>query len=319
MLPTFGNHSHYLCTIKIIRNGKKLLQPLRLAHRHYQKHGYITFSDISDLWQRSALNEDGSYLPERTFFNHREAIKDIFGIDIRFDKTLGYYLACDDLNAEGIRDWLLTSLSVNNLINESSELRDRILFENIPSGRQYLHTVIDAMKEGMILEMSYQKFTDDEPKTYDVAPYCVKIYKQRWYMVAKPSGSKELRVYCLDRVQMLQQTRKSFKLPEKFKADEYFAQYFGIVHDTQYPVQKIRLRVFDKQRHYLRTLPLHSSQTEKGITPEWSIFEYTMAPTWDVEQELLQYADQVEVLEPACLRDMMIEHAWTMLHLYKEA
>ncbi len=284
-----------------------------------KKHGYITFSDISDLWQKSGLNEDGSYLPERTFFNHREAIKEIFGVDIKFDKTLGYYLACDDLSVEGIREWLLTSLSVNNLINESSEMRDRILFEYIPSGLQYLHTVIDAMKESVVLEMTYQKFTDEEPSTYDVAPYCVKVYKQRWYMAAKPFKSSGIRIYALDRVQMLQPTRKTFKMPAKFNAEEYFADYFGIVHDEQYPVQKIRLKVYDKQRHYFRTLPLHKSQTEVEENPEWSIFEYNMAPTWDLEQELLQYNDQVEVLEPQCLRDMIIEHAWNILHAYKEA
>ena len=51
---------------------------------------------------------------------------------------------------------------------------------------------------------------------------------------------------------------------------------------------------------------------------EWSIFECEIAPTWEVERELLQHNDMVEVLEPTCLRDMMIEHAWNMLNLYKE-
>ncbi len=54
-----------------------------------QQYGYITFSDLSDLWQRSSINEDGSPLPERTFFNHRDAIRDIFGIDIKFDRYSG--------------------------------------------------------------------------------------------------------------------------------------------------------------------------------------------------------------------------------------
>ncbi|MCQ2154110.1 MAG: WYL domain-containing protein, partial [Bacteroidales bacterium] len=97
-----------------------------------RSHGYITFSDISDLWQKAAINEDGSYLPERTFFNHREAISDIFGIEIRFDKSLGYYITEDSNDTEGIRSWLLTSLSVNNLINESAAMHSRILFEKIP-------------------------------------------------------------------------------------------------------------------------------------------------------------------------------------------
>ena len=283
-----------------------------------RRHGYITFSDISDLWQKASINEDCGYLPERTFFNHREAISDIFGIEIKFDKSLGYYITEDSNDTEGIRNWLLTSLSVNNLINESAAMHSRILFEKIPSGEKYLSTIIEAMKEGKILEMTYQKFQDDEPKTYDVAPYCVKVYKQRWYMLAKPTDRKSgLHIYALDRIYLLQQTRKDFKLPDKFNAENYFADWFGIVHDEEYEPCTIRLKVWSKQRNYFRTLPLHHSQKETEIHDDWSIFEYRMAPTWDLEQELLQYNDNVEVLEPQSLRDQMIEHAGNILELYK--
>ena len=283
-----------------------------------RRHGYITFSDISDLWQKASINEDCGYLPERTFFNHREAISDIFGIEIKFDKSLGYYITEDSNDTEGIRNWLLTSLSVNNLINESAAMHSRILFEKIPSGEKYLSTIIEAMKEGKILEMTYQKFQDDEPKTYDVAPYCVKVYKQRWYMLAKPTDRKSgLHIYALDRIHLLQQTRKDFKLPEKFNAENYFADWFGIVHDEEYEPCTIRLKVWSKQRNYFRTLPLHHSQKETETHDDWSIFEYRMAPTWDLEQELLQYNDNVEVLEPQSLRDQMIEHAGNILDLYK--
>ena len=283
-----------------------------------RRHGYITFSDISDLWQKASINEDCGYLPERTFFNHREAISDIFGIEIKFDKSLGSYITEDSTDTEGIRNWLLASLSVNNLINESAAMHSRILFEKIPSGEKYLSTIIEAMKEGKILEMTYKKFQDDEPKTYDVAPYCVKVYKQRWYMLAKPTDRKSgLHIYALDRIHLLQQTRKDFKLPEKFNAENYFADWFGIVHDEEYEPCTIRLKVWSKQRNYFRTLPLHHSQKETEIHDDWSVFEYRMAPTWDLEQELLQYNDNVEVLEPQSLRDQMIEHAGNILELYK--
>lgn len=73
-----------------------------------------------------------------------------------------------------------------------------------------------------------------------------------------------------------------------------------------------------RQRHFFRTLPLHGSQQEVETHDDWSVFEYFMAPTWDLEQDLLQYNDCVEVLEPKSLRDTMIEHARNMLHLYNE-
>lgn len=282
------------------------------------QHGYITQTDLSDLWQRSALNEDGVPLPSRTFHNHREAILDMFGIDIKFDKARGYYIANEDTNANGIRNWLMTSLSVNNLINESSTLRDRIILEDIPSSQDYLRSIINAMKEGKMLEMEYQKFKDSQKYKVIIAPYCVKLFKQRWYVVGQPSDAQKPRIYALDRIKGLLQTRRDFKVPEKFDAKEYFANWFGIVHDeVNYKPEIIRLKVWAKQRNYFHTLPLHHSQKEVEEHDDWSIFEYFMAPTWDLEQELLQYNDNVEVLEPQSLRDQMIEHAGNILELYK--
>ena len=282
------------------------------------QHGHITQTDLSDLWQRSALNDDGTPLPSRTFHNHREAILDMFGIDIKFDKALGYYIANEDLNANGIRNWLMTSLSVNNLINESSMLRDRIILEEIPSSQDYLRTIINAMKEGKMLEMEYQKFKDSQKFRVVIAPYCVKLFKQRWYVAGKPSDAQKPKIYALDRIHELLQTRRNFIIPEKFDAKDYFYNWFGIVHDDiNYKPETIRLKVWDKQRNYFTTLPLHHSQKEIEHHDDWSIFEYFMAPTWDLEQELLQYNDNVEVLEPQSLRDQMIEHAGNILELYK--
>lgn len=55
------------------------------------RHGHISFSDISRLWARSPLNQlRENYLPERTFHNHRQAILNTFGIEIKCDRSLGY-------------------------------------------------------------------------------------------------------------------------------------------------------------------------------------------------------------------------------------
>lgn len=283
-----------------------------------QQYGYITFSDLSDLWQRSSINEDGSPLPERTFFNHRDAIRDIFGIDIKFDKLLGYYITEGSSDAKGIRSWLLTTLSVNNLINESAGMRNRIMLEHIPSGQQYLSIVINAMKENKKLDLSYRRFQDSDDLHITVNPWCVKIYKQRWYLLAVQDGKATPRVYSFDRITNLQVTRQSFKLPKGFDAEEFFSKFFGIVCDDNIAAENIRLKVWSKQRNYFRTLPLHHSQREVEIQEDWSIFEYDMAPTWDLEMELLQYNDNVEVLAPTSLRDMMIEHAWNIVHLYDD-
>ena len=282
-------------------------------------HGHITFTDISDLWRDSALNDTKDKMSERTFFNHKKAIKETFGIDIKFDKVLGYYLDDDNFEAEDIKSWLLASLSVNNTLTEGADLRSRILFEREPSGEKYISSVIRAMREGKQVEISYRKFKDDEARTFDICPFALKIFKQRWYLIGgKNSKDLEPHIYALDRVEYLQQTRRDFKMPDKFDAEDYFAGYFGIVVDKNERPQRIVLKVYNKQRQYFRTLPLHKSQKEVEIQPDYSIFEYWMAPTWDLDMDLMQYADEVEVMEPECLRDEIIDHAWCMLDAYKE-
>ena len=61
-----------------------------------QRAGYITLENLSDKWQHSSLNPDGSPLPERTFFNHRKEILSQFGINIEYVKPKGYHIANDD-------------------------------------------------------------------------------------------------------------------------------------------------------------------------------------------------------------------------------
>jgi hypothetical protein len=101
------------------------------------RRGKITFEEINEYWQRTLLNIDREDLPLRTFHNHRQAIEQMFDINIECDKRNGYkyYIEnTDDMEHGGVRSWLLNTFAVNNLINESHKLKRRILFEKIPSG-----------------------------------------------------------------------------------------------------------------------------------------------------------------------------------------
>lgn len=286
------------------------------------RHGHIAFKDISYLWSRSPLNTVGeNYLPERTFHNHREAILDTFGIEIKCDRSLGYYIAnSDDLEADGIRQWLMESLSMNNLLNETKDMRDRILFEKIPSSHKWLPVIVNAMRDGKVIEMTYQSFWKDEPCTYKANPYCLKLFKQRWYMLAKSEGKDSPRIYALDeRMLNVVQTDLDYKLPAKFNAEEFFAEYFGIFVGTDWESQTVKIRVAKDQEKYFDTLPLHDSQKklEEESDESYSIYRYHLVPTFDFKQELLGRGPAVEVLEPKDFREEIMDDIAKMDSLYK--
>lgn len=282
------------------------------------RHGHISFKKISYLWAHSPINKLGeNYLPERTFHNHREAILDTFGIEIKCDRSLGYYIAnSEDMEEDGIRRWLLESLSMNNLLNESRDMRDRILFEEIPSSQRWLTAIVNAMRDNKTIEMTYQSFNRTEPTTFEAHPWCLKLFKQRWYLLARSETYKEPRIYGLDRIRAVNETKNALKIPKKFKADEFFSHYFGIIVDNCQP-ETIQLKVESSQVKYFKSLPLHSSQREIESTDEYTVFEYTIVPTFDFEQEVLSKGPRVEVLSPESFRDVIHADIKSMLELYE--
>ena len=288
-----------------------------------KRHGHISFKDISYLWSRSPQNIlKENYLPERTFHNHREAIFDTFGIEIKCDRSLGYYIAnSDDLEADGIRQWLLESLSMNSFLNETKDMRDRILFEKIPSSQKWLPVIVNAMRDGKVIEMTYQSFGKDEPGTYKAKPYCLKLFKQRWYMLAKSEGKDEPRIYARDeRMINVVQTDQDYKLPAKFNAEKFFADYFGIIVGTDYEPQTVTIRVAKDQEKYFDSLPLHYSQKkiEKESNESYSVYRYHLAPTFDFKQEILSRGPAVEVLEPEAFREEIMDDIAKMASLYRK-
>lgn len=265
------------------------------------RRGRITFEEINEYWQRSSLNLGGEDIPLRTFHNHRKAIEQMFDIIIECDKRNGYkyYIEnSEDMERGGVQSWLLNTFAVNNLINESHKLKQRILFEKIPSGQIYLTPIIEAMRDSLSLEITYQSFWYDTVYSFEVYPYCVKVFKQRWYVVAYSPGKDRIFIYALDRIKAMTITDNKFVLPTDFDGDLFFADCFGVIADENIKAEKVLIKVYTNQNRYIRSLPLHHSQKEEENSADYSIFSYYIRPTFDFQQELLSHGAYIEVLSP---------------------
>ena len=284
-----------------------------------KRHGHITLSEISRQWQDSSLNDTGEGLPERTFFNHRDAIADTFGIEIKSDRSLGYYIAnTDDLDGDSIKQWMLESMSLNNMLNESKDMRDRILFERIPSSYQWLSVLVNARREGKVIEMTYQSFNRDKPNTFFAHPYCLKLFRQRWYLLARSEEYDRPRVYALDRIHYISQSEKKATVPNGFSAEEFFNNYFGIIVGSDDKPSMVQIKVDNDQVKYLKSLPLHHSQSIIEETNEYTTFQYRLVPTFDFEQEILSRGEAVEVISPEWFRDQIKDRIRAMMSKYPE-
>lgn len=264
---------------------------------------YVSFKEISEAWMRSPLNETGDPLSERTFFNHKDAIAGMFGIEILNDRSLGFYIGRSDVGSDETSDWMLHTLCLNNVLHENADMKDRILMEKVPSSERFLTDIISAMRDFRVIRLCYQSFRHPEPFCFNVRPYCVKYFKQRWYLLG--DSDLGLRIYSLDRFVDMEELEEHFEIPKGFDAEEYFGNYFGVIIGEE--PEDVKIRVVPDQVKYFRTLPLHGSQRETVQEDGSSVFSYHIAPTLDFVQEILSHGADVEVLEPAELRESVAD------------
>lgn len=268
-----------------------------------QRYGSITLKDLKAKWERSSVNDEGKPLADRTFANYKANIEQIFDIEIRCDRTTNEYFIYneDDLDGNSIRDWMLNSLSLRNLLNESSGLHDRIILEDVPSSHRFLTFVIDSMKDNNKLCISYKGHSMTEYKDMVIHPYSIRLFKRRWYLIAYSEYSKGIRLYMLDRAASVNVLDEVFDMPEDFDAEGYFEDFYG-VRRSEDDKQRVVLKVNAKNRDLVRTVALHRSQEEIETNDEYSVFEYFLRPNFDFKQEIISYLDSVEVVEPLSLR-----------------
>lgn len=212
---------------------------------------------------------------------------------------------------------MLNAFSLNAMVGNSRKLKERVLLEDMPSGRNYLEDIIKAMRDNRVISISYYSFNTEEYHEFDIHPYFVKAFKKRWYVVAYSPGTDDIRCYALDRMENVTISEETFKLPENLDPAEYFKDCFGIINYEDFEVQKVVLKVDAFQSNYIRNLPLHTSQKETERTDEYSIFEYHLKPEFDFEQEIFSNMDTMEILEPQWLREDIAEKLRNLTKKYQ--
>ena len=279
--------------------------------------GPISRAAIDEKWAHANANEyKQDYLPESNFHRWKSTIEMLFRVNIKCNAFNEYYIEeASDIRGADLRSRLLNLMSMDGLLKDSKELSDQILFEPVPSGEKFLAPIIEAMRDKTAIEMTYQSFTHDYPSTFIVEPYCLKMFKQRWYVLAYSPGIRKLYLYSLDRIHAIEPTTQKYKLPENFNAEAYFKDAYGTA-DLGYEPVEVKISISAGQAHYLRTLPLHASQEEIETNEDYSIFRYFVIPSYDFKQELYKYGSDVEVLAPESMRKEFAEDAEKTNNMY---
>ena len=275
----------------------------------------LSLSEIEDRW------ESRFDLPysRRTFNNHRDAVEEVFGIRIECNRSTNrYYIDysedVSDENAETA--WLINTFTVNSMLSMGKQrLSGRVSVEDIPSGHLFLTAIMEAMTDGVEIEIDYQKYSAESAESLTLRPYAVKEFAKRWYLIAYCVEREGLRVYGLDRVRKLNVSGKGFKMPKGFDVDELFATSFGI-YLPEGKAEVIKYRVSEKEAQFLRDLPLHRSQEEVERKDGLVTFSIFACPDKNMIMEFCKFGGRIEVLSPAGVRESVASELLAAARIY---
>ena len=199
--------------------------------------GPISRAAIDEKWAHANANEyKQDYLPESNFHRWKTTVELLFDVKIKCNGNNEYYIEeAADLRSADLRLRLLNLMSMDSMLKDSKELSDQILFEPVPSGEKFLAPIIEAMRDKCVLQMTYQGFGKPRPYTFPIEPYCLKMFKQRWYVLVYAPDIDEMRVYSLDRIQTIEPTKQKYKLPRGFNAEAYFKNTYGVTGMDEEP------------------------------------------------------------------------------------
>lgn len=281
------------------------------------RYGKLTREEIDRLWMRSPLG-DGAAIPPRTFFHYRRAIEENFHIDILCNRRGEYYIdQGDDEHNRSFTNWLLDSYAVSSALRDSQTPAGRVLVEDVPSAREFLPMVLEAIGASEKVRFTYAGFNRSRPET-DILfhPYFVKRYKQRWYMVGLREKSNDIRTYALDRVKAMVMVSERFEMPEEMDPATFFDNIIGITL-SKAAVRTVKIRTTPQQAKYFRALPFHPTQQEE-IHDNYSIFTYKLKLNYELVHEILGFGTAVTVLAPRELRVMVTDELRNSLANYDE-
>jgi predicted DNA-binding transcriptional regulator YafY len=207
-------------------------------------------------------------------------------------------------------------------LNISSDVQDEridkiVQFHSYPNypGKEFLQPLYMAIKDYCQIELVYRRFNSKKESRRLIHPYLLKEYKHRWYLIGYVEEKDSLLTYALDRIINIKIKEEDFVIQSSFDPEQFFKYSFGITNNNQNYFEVI-LRFPFHQKGYLTTQPLHSSQKLISETKDSFIVVMEVYLTYELIEKVLSYGDDVIIIEPKELREIVVEKLLNAVNQY---
>ncbi len=158
------------------------------------------------------------------------------------------------------------------------------------------------------LRIEYQSFKARDSRQFTFSPYCLKEFCNRWFVFGRRQGSGRLLNLALDRMLSVEDAPagSEFISRPRFDPKTYFEDMVGVTKDPGDRPVKIWFKAKPEQVPYIETKLFHRSQmvVERNVDGS-AVFQIEVVLNFEIERDLLGYADGIRVISPKILVERM--------------
>ena len=209
------------------------------------------------------------------------------------------------------------------------EHRRIIQFDSNPyfEGRNLIGSLFTAISNKQVLALKYHTFKDPQVREVVVYPYLLKEYNNRWFLIVGVEDGTILN-FALDRIDDFKPMPHIDYIEPDEDLESRFDDIVGVTLFKDKPTEDILLWVNEEGFQYVKTKPLHGSQRDvkgeedKTMREKYPalqggrFFRLQCILNYELEQLLMSKMNQLVVLEPATLKDSLINRIKKMDSLY---
>ena len=196
-----------------------------------------------------------------------------------------------------------TIVRLESSFGKKMEGGNTVEFQQNPylKGLHYFADLFNAVHYKKVLRVTYQGYKQEKPDTYELHPYFLKQYNNRWFLFGQNRQLKKMSNLAIDRIQAIEEVSTPFIENSEVDFHEYFEDVVGVTVPDGQPAEKIILHVHHDRWPYIESKPIHGSQKVKAKEPDHVVIELEVVINYELVSTLIALGEDVVVVQPPAL------------------
>ncbi len=208
-----------------------------------------------------------------------------------------------------------------NLLNNSQQQEKIVDFDSSLhyKGRDWVMPLYNSIRRRECLSIEYLRFYADKPDIWRFSPAFLRQFNGRWFVIGYNHDTHlQAQRLALDRIESIEVIAEEY-IRTDIDWEAHFSNIVGVTKFEERAEVEVKLLFCRLAAPYIETKPLHPKQETEILPDGRLLLKVRLIPNYELEQRILSYAEQVEVLEPESLRRSIAERLQNALNMYRGA